>query len=341
MLLAYFVEESVAKGDLAWDQVLEIDDKYITYSRDMSVSNIPLKKGVNYTLTDMLNAAMVPSSNSAAAYLAELIAGDVASYNKLANEKLASWGIKDVDWVSASGLPAGALGPFETHTHPENSVTKLTAREVGVIATRLVKDYPHILEITSQSSVKFPRSGDAGETLTNTNQLLTDSDYKVSGLKTGSLPEYGRSLVTKTEIHGVPVISVVLGVDFNDKAGVFTTSKDMWNQATEQLAVKKLGKGDVFGTVPVKIAKSGEIETAFNQNLTYLGAKDEGKVQVKQVHLNTEVPAKAGDVIGQAAYTFPGDHDVLLPELTTFNVQTNDDVTKANWIIQSWRNMFG
>lgn len=328
-------------GDLAWDQVLEIDDKYINYSRDMSVSNIALKENVDYTLTDMMNAALVPSSNSATVYLAELVAGDSVAYNKKANEKLASWGIENADWSSASGLPVGALGPFETNTHEQDTVNRLTSREVGIIAARLVHDYPHILEITSQEAVRFPESNPNAELLVNTNKLLSDVDYQVDGLKTGSLPEYGRNLVTKTEIHGVPVISVVLGAAANNKDVVFNTTKSLWQQAAERLEANTLKKGDVFDVVSVKEAESGEIKAAFNQNVMYLGAKDEAEPSIKQVNLNTQVPAKGGEVIGKAKLNFSGDNDVLWQELSTFNVQTNTDVQRANWFVRTWRNIFG
>lgn len=341
LVVAYFIEEAVAKGELSWDQKIKIKPKFVEYSHDLSVATVPLEADGEYTLYDLMNATLIPSSNSASLVLADLIAGDQEKFNNMADEKLASWGIKDAKWSSASGLPVGALGPFQTDTYHEDDMNRLSAREVAIIAGRLLQDYPHVLKFNGTVSTEFPDGKGGTVTLKNTNELLQDTDYEVEGMKTGTILEYGKNLVVKTKIHGVPVLSVLLNAKPGDsETELFVSSKNMWNQATEALVAETMDAGYSLGEVKEKSADVGVVKTGLSDAHTYLLGKNEEKPSFTDVKLNTEAPITAGQKIGTATWDFTGEPDFFLPDVGTVDVSSPEDVNKANWFVRTWRAIF-
>lgn len=342
LVVAYFIEEAVAEGKLSWDQKIKVKPKFAEYSQDMSVATVPLRVDGEYTLYDLMNATLIPSSNSASLLMADLIAEDQEKFNKMADEKLASWGIKDAKWSSASGLPVGALGPFQTDTYHEDDMNRLSAREVAIIAGRLLQDYPHVLKFNGTVSTKFPDGQGGTVTLENTNELLQDPDYKVEGMKTGTILEYGKNLVAKTSIHGVPVLSVILNAQPADsETELFVSSKGMWNQASEKLVAQTAKKGMDLGEAKVPTAGIGIAEVGLTKEHKYLLGKDEAKPGFKDVQASKEAPFKAGEEIGTATWDFTGKDEFYLPDVGTVSVSASSDTDKANWFVRTWRSIFG
>lgn len=341
LVVAYFIEEAVAKGELSWDQKVKIKPKFAEYSQDTSVATVPLRTDGTYTLHDIMNAALIPSSNSASLVLADLIAGDQEKFNHMADEKLASWGIKNAHWSSASGLPVGALGPFQTKTYDEDDMNRLSAREVAIIAGRLLRDYPHVLTFNGTISTTFPDGAGGSLILHNTNELLADKDYKVEGMKTGTILKYGKNLVAKTYIHGVPVLSIILNAKPADsESEVFVSSKNLWNQASEALVAQTAEKGLAIGETKVPTAKSGTAKIALASEHKYLLGKKEAKPTFTDVKVPTEAPFKACQKIGTAKWDFAGKSDFFLPEFGTVDVAAVEQTEQANWFVRMWRAIF-
>lgn len=341
LVVAYFIEEAVADGKLSWDQKIKIKPKFVEYSHDLSVATVPLYSEGEYTLHDLMNATLIPSSNSASLVLADLIAGDQEKFNQMANEKLASWGIPNANWSSASGLPVGALGPFQTDTYHEDEMNRLSAREVAIIAGRLLQDHPHVLTFNGTVTAPFPDGKGGSVTLENTNKLLEDPDYDVEGMKTGTILEYGKNLVAKTKIHGVPVLSVLLNAKPADsETELFVSSKNMWNQASEALVAEIAPKGMSLGEVKEKTANIGVVKVDLADEHKYLLGKNEEKPSFTDVKLNGEAPFKAGQKIGTATWDFAGKPDFFLPEVGSVAVQATEKTDEANWFVRTWRAIF-
>jgi len=341
LVVAYFIEEAVKQGKLSWDQKIKIKPKFAEYSHDMSVATVPLRTDGVYTLKDIMNAALIPSSNSASLILADLIAGNQKKFNEMADAKLASWGIPDAKWSSASGLPVGALGPFKTNDYDEDDMNRLSAREAAIIAGRLLTDYPHVLTFNSKVSAQFPDGKGGYLTIDNTNELLKDSDYKVEGMKTGTILEYGKNLVAKTYIHGVPVLSVILNaMPAESETEVFVSSKKMWNQASDALVAHTLPKGTDVGSVKANNAKSGTVEGMLAENQRILLGRHEAVPTFDNFKLDVEAPYKANQEIGTSKWHFGADAESYLPDAGTVRVMTKDSVEEANWFVRMWRSIF-
>ena len=79
-------------------------------------------------------------------------------------------GIKDAKLYSANGLPTEYLKSEKYPGASKNSENELSAQDMAIIATKLIKDYPEILNTTKLQNVQF---NDRGKTtsVTNTNRL--------------------------------------------------------------------------------------------------------------------------------------------------------------------------
>jgi serine-type D-Ala-D-Ala carboxypeptidase (penicillin-binding protein 5/6) len=67
-------------------------------------SKAGLTAGAQYTANDLMTACLVSSSNDAAVALAEAVAGSESAFAKLMNAKARSLGMKDTQFVNATGL---------------------------------------------------------------------------------------------------------------------------------------------------------------------------------------------------------------------------------------------
>ena len=89
--------------NLDMNQVVTMSENAI-WGIERSSTNIGLDVGEQVTIRDLLYATMVNSANECAYELAELIAGDAASFAKLMNKKAEELGCKHTHFVTPNGL---------------------------------------------------------------------------------------------------------------------------------------------------------------------------------------------------------------------------------------------
>ena len=164
-----------------------------------------------YTVEQLVNAAMVASANSAAIALAEKIGGTESKFVDMMQTQLQEWGINDAKLFNASGLNNSYLGD---NIYPGSSSTDentLSARDVAIIAQHLITEYPDVLKISNQTTADFE-----GSTMNTYNYMLKGMPYErdgVDGLKTGTTELAGASFVATSTENGMRIISVVMNAD--------------------------------------------------------------------------------------------------------------------------------
>lgn len=211
LIAIYLTERDIAEGKLNPNQAVHVSEKIASFSQDTSVANVPMSANRTYTVRQLETAALLPSSNAAAMALTNLVAGSKSEYYQQVEQLLASWGIKNVQFYSASGLRVGDLGAFRQKNLAANLENKLSARETAIVAEHLVKAYPHILQITSEQAATFPGITGGTVDMQSTDKLLAaPNPYQVQGLKTGTTAYNGVNFVGYSTVHGRPIISVVL-----------------------------------------------------------------------------------------------------------------------------------
>lgn len=156
-----------------------------------------LRQGEVFQFEDLLKAVMISSANDAAYAVAEHVAGNEPAFVRLMNQRARQLGLNETRFVNVNGLPAG-------HGKPSNL---MSARDAAMLARRLIKDFPFVLEWTSTRVAPF-RPGKFN--LHNTNRLVGRFEG-LDGLKTGFTPEAGFSVVATAQRGELRLISVVFG----------------------------------------------------------------------------------------------------------------------------------
>jgi serine-type D-Ala-D-Ala carboxypeptidase (penicillin-binding protein 5/6) len=145
---------------------------------------------------DLIKGMIVQSGNDATVALAEGIGGTVENFVEMMNRQAKAFGLKATTFKNPEGLTA------------PGHIT--TARELSVIATRLITDFPNSLPYYSMKEFAY-----GGIKQPNRNLLLF-RDPTVDGLKTGYTDAAGYCLIA-TAKRPVPgggtrrLLSVVVG----------------------------------------------------------------------------------------------------------------------------------
>ncbi|MGB9919582.1 MAG: D-alanyl-D-alanine carboxypeptidase family protein [Moorellales bacterium] len=261
-----------------------LDDKVVTseHAAGYGGSQVWLEPGEIFTLREMLLAIAVGSANDASVAVAEHLAGSEAAFVEQMNAKAREIGATNTHFVNCHGLH-----------HPDHYTT---ARDLALMARYAVHQVPEILDFTSVKEYTFrekPRL-----VLYNTNKLLWWYPGTL-GLKTGTTPEAGRTLVTVAERDGLRLIGAVLGVD--RPRGHFTESMKLLNFGFAQYRWQEFfPAGTTVGEVRVAKGAGAKVAAVPEQRVGVALRKDGREKAEVRVELEAEVaaPVREGQVVG-------------------------------------------
>lgn len=143
-------------------------------------------------LSDILQGLIVQAGNDAAIALAEAIAGDEVTFGRVMTERVRALGLTRSVFRNATGMP-----------DPEQRVT---ARELALLASHIIKSYPELYKFFGQREFTWNRIRQV-----NRNPLLS-MEIGADGLQTGDLEESGFGLVGSAVENGQRLIVVVNGL---------------------------------------------------------------------------------------------------------------------------------
>lgn len=190
LMSMYLTYEAIDNGEITLDTVVPISQKVYTLSRNTNYWNtVPLYYNQTYTVDELIELIFIYSASASVVAIAELICGDEAPFVERMNAKAAEWGI-DATFNGCSGIEDNYITP----------------RAVATLSSKLITDYPQVLEITSKKSIYFH-----GSTYYTTNHLLTSQPYEgTDGLKSGTTTNAGYCFVATAVRNGVRLITVVM-----------------------------------------------------------------------------------------------------------------------------------
>ncbi len=345
LLSIYLVYESLAKGEITLDTMVDISDYSYSLTSNTELSNVNLDAR-SYSVRDLLNASLITSSNSAIIALAEKIAGSEAAFVDRMKAKVQEWGITDAKIVNVSGLDNTDLGENIYPGSSPEDVNMFSALDVAIIARRLILDYPQVLDITSLNAYDF-----GGYTYYSTNQMLSDGTHArggVDGLKTGTSNSAGSSFLATTQQAGMRIIAVVLNATdgLTSPENRFVATNDLMNYVYSNfLLVTLVKKGEAFEDSKIKVF-NGEKETS-----PVVAAADLTVVQRNQTDnvptatFTTDIkeidaPLKAGTLVGKLQLK---DQDLIgkgyISEQASVDMIIPSDMKEAYWPF-SWWNQF-
>ena len=351
MMTEYIVLEAINEGKIKWDQTVQINEYVHNLSKAPGLSNVGLTQGENYTVKELYEAMAIFSGNAATVALAELVSGSEKNFVKLMNEKAAELGMKDYTFVNASGLNnSNLLGVIPAGSETDENV--MSARDTATLAYRLLKDFPEVLEISSQPKLTFRD----GEEYPNFNWMLPGLIFQyegVDGLKTGSTDFAGFCFTATAERDGKRFISVVM--KSTNKNERFTDTAKILNYAfsnfsEEEVLEKNYQPKD--SQLAVSKGKEKTVSLQTNKALDLViekGTEDSYKpvVVIDKKKLNEDgeliAPIKKGDVVGYVTVESNDDQYGFISNDSKARVDlvAAETVEKANWFVLSMRAVGG
>ena len=189
LMTAYLAFAALKQGGLKPDQVVPVSER--AWKAQGSRMFIEPNKPV--TVDELLRGMIVQSGNDACIALAETIAGSEEAFTQMMNREAQRLGLKNTQFRNATGLP--------------DAQHYSTARDLGLLAAALIRDFPDFYPLYSLKEYAYNRI-----TQPNRNRLLW-LDPHVDGVKTGHTEAAGYCLIASAKRGPRRLLSVVLGAD--------------------------------------------------------------------------------------------------------------------------------
>ncbi len=204
------------------------------------------------TVAELMQGMIIQSGNDASIILAEAVAGSEAAFTERMNQEAKRLGLTNTQYRNATGLP--------------NPQHYSTARDLAVLATRLIADHPQHYSLYSRKEYTYN-----GISQPNRNRLLF-IDPSVDGVKTGHTDAAGFCLIASARREqpgtGLPrrLLSVVLGAASESARAIESQKLLNWGfQNTE--AAKVFSKGQSSGSYRVWKGTALEVKAGFDQDI--------------------------------------------------------------------------
>ena len=189
--------------DLLKSGELNLDDKFIVSENawrlsEAGYSSMFIMVGDQITVENLLRGIIVSSGNDACIALAEGIAGTEEEFAIMMTEKAYEIGMQNTNFSNSSGINS-----------PDNLST---VRDILIMSTYLIKNYPKYYEYFKEKEFTWDRTGGDPITQGNRNPLLY-KNMGVDGIKTGYLAYEKYSLASSMDRNGRRLIAVASGFE--------------------------------------------------------------------------------------------------------------------------------
>lgn len=283
------------------DGSLSLDDEFVVsenawrkgaYKSGGSMMFLEPKQQVR--VEDLLRGIIIQSGNDASIVIAEGIAGSEDAFAELMNETARDIGLTGSNFTNSTGLP-----------DPDHY---MTARDLAILANRIISDFPEYYPIYSETEFTYNNHRQS-----NRNPLL----YRKSGadgLKTGYTSVAGYGLTASAVRNDRRLILVVNGLES-------TRQRADEPQRLLDWGFREFGNyalfsaGETAAVAPVWLGEAGEVDLIIEQDLLLTmprKARNNMKVTVNYVS-PIPAPVTAGAQVAELVVSAPGEADVRVP----------------------------
>lgn len=306
VITIYLVFEAIKNGGLSLKDDLPVSEK--AWRMGGSKMFVEVDKRVN--VEDLVRGVIVQSGNDATVVLAEGIAGSESAFADMLNAKAAELGMENSNFVNASGWP-----------DPEHYST---ARDLSILATALIKDFPEHYGYYAEKEFTFNNIKQA-----NRNPLLY-RNIGADGIKTGHTEAAGYGLIGSGEENGRRVTIVVNGLE--DERARAEESAKLLEWGLKRFENKTLVKaGETIAEADVAMGKTQAVPLTVQEDLFLTLPKIAGadmKVEVKYEG-PLVAPVSQGQEVGTVEITIPGMETITAPVYTAAPVEGLGLVSKT------------
>ncbi len=283
LMTAYLAFSAIKEGRLQLDQRLPVSDN--AWRAEGSRMFLDPKQPAS--VDDLLKGVIVQSGNDACIVLAEAIAGTEDSFASMMNAMAKKLGMKQTNFLNSTGLP-----------HPRHLTT---ARDLSLLASALIRDFPEFYKIYSLQEFKYNNI-----TQPNRNRLLF-IDPSVDGFKTGHTNSAGYCLIASAKREKRRLLSVVLGAK-SDAARAMESQKLLNFGFQFYETVKLYPANQAVSKLRLYKGTLSEVKAGFLSDLHVTVPRGTGKrIQAQMVSQQPLLaPIKRGQQLGTLRLTVDG-----------------------------------
>ena len=220
IMLAY---DAMKAGKFSLDTEVSVTEKYADIGSWYALSNNNMKMGASYTVSELIELIIVPSSAAATYMLADLVEPDAAKFVKMMNEKAKEIGMQNTTYYNCVGVTNASLQPYHPDGIPLNSDNVTTPKDYALLCTYFIQNYPDILNHTSKVHLVVKEGTPYEESFDTYQFSLEGAKYGLQGtdgLKTGSSDTAGFNYSSTAMRGDTRLVEIIMGVsDWTDQTG--------------------------------------------------------------------------------------------------------------------------
>lgn len=298
---------------------IRLSDEVVTsaHAKSMGGSQVFLEEGETQTVETLIKCIVVASGNDASVAMAEYISGSEEAFVQSMNERAKGLGMTGTHFVDCCGLTES----------PEHLTT---ARDIASMSRELITKYPQIhtySTIWMENITHVTKQGSKEFGLSNTNKLLKmATNFRVTGLKTGSTSLAKYCLSATAEKDGVRLIAVVMAApDYKTR---FADALLLLNYGYANCRLYEDQEMPVLPDMEITDGVKPSLPLVYAGTFSYLGLGGEDFAAVEKKILLPETlqaPVKEDEKVGVLRYELNGK---VLGEV---DILTGSSVEKAGF----------
>lgn len=315
LMSAYLVFDALRAKKITLTQTMPVSER----AWKTPGSRMYIDPKMQVPVEDLIKGMIVQSGNDATVALAEGVGGSVERFVQLMNDQAKALGMKNTTFKNPEGL-----------TEPGHTTT---ARDLSILATRLLQDFPEDSRYYAIKKYRYP--GTPASNDTNRNALLF-RDPTVDGLKTGHTDAAGYCLVATAKrdfpnMSARRVLTVVLGAS-SERVRANEAQKLLNWGYTAYEGIKLFDAGQPVATPKVWKGKASELKLGRTEPI--IVAVPAGTASQVKPEIARPEPLIAPFKQGQAVATLKvkqGDNQLLEVPLVAL-----EGVEEAGFLGRAW-----
>jgi serine-type D-Ala-D-Ala carboxypeptidase (penicillin-binding protein 5/6) len=313
LMTMYVVFERLKQGRLQLDQMLPVSER----AWRMGGSKMFVDLGQQVRVEDLIRGVIVQSGNDACIVLAEAISGSEQQFAELLNETGRRIGLTNSNFRNSTGWP-----------DPEH---RMTARDLSILARRLIADFPDYYRFYNERSFRFSNISQD-----NRNPLLARVPG-ADGLKTGHTEEAGYGLTGSAIRDGRRVILVVNGLA-SMRARAEESERLMEWAFREFEAVTLFRAQDTVQDVPVYLGERRTVPMVGGRDITLtLPRRWRDRLEVRvRYQAPLTAPVMRGQTIGELQVAGQGVPTLSVPLVAGADVEKLGLLPRIPAVIGRW-----
>ena len=296
LMTAYIIYGMLRAGRLKLDQELPVSER--AWRMGGSKMFVPL--GGRVKVEDLIRGLIVQSGNDACIVLAEGIAGSEEQFVELMNKRAREIGLEHSNFRNTTGWP-----------DPEH---RMSARDIAVLARRLIADFPEFYKYDAEKSFKYNNIEQE-----NRNTLVQKGI--ADGLKTGHTDDGGYGMVVSSNRAGRRTIVVINGLTSMRQRAEEAERLLEWT-FREFENVTLFTAGDIIDQAPVWLGTAPSVPLVGGRDVVVTmprGWRNKARVTVEFAR-PVPAPVTRGTALGRLTVTGAGVPDVSIALLAGADV---------------------